>query len=108
MLPKWKPPAQSPVSVTEMVSSPEEGSVPWTTTLGSSRSGDDEALQALQKEAGEGAGENVTMIWSPPWARPGLPPPLTILRDDATGVTAAEGTDGELEPTALLAVTVKV
>ncbi len=64
--------------------------------------------QALHIAAGGGAGENVTMIWSPTWARPALAPPLTMLRDVAIGVTSGEGADGELGPTALVATTVKV
>jgi hypothetical protein len=108
MLPKWKAPLQSAVSVTEMVSSPYAGCVACTTTPGSVRSGDDVVLHPAQKELGDGAGENVTMIWSPCCARPALAPPFTIRSDDVKGVTAAEGADGELEPAALVAVTVKV
>src|SRR5580658_124949 len=107
MDPKWKPPVQSPESVTVMVSSPDDGMFPTTTTFESLRSGDDEALQALQKALADGAGENVTTIWSPFWGRPARPPPLVISKDDAIGVTAMEGLEGELVPTEFVAVTVK-
>jgi hypothetical protein len=82
--------------------------LPSTTTLESLRSGDDDALQALQKALTDGADENVTMIWSPIWGRPAWPPPFLICKDEAIGVTGTEGFEGELVPTEFVAVTVNV
>src|SRR5580658_7570 len=107
IVPKWKPPLQSAVSVTVRVSSPEDGSVPCTSTLASTRSGDDVGLQALHRALTAGAGENVTTISSPSWARPACVPPEKVIVA-ATGVAAAEGDDGGLDPTAFTATTVKV
>jgi len=106
-MPKWKPPPQSAVSVTVMVSSPEEGSVPVTTTLGPTRSGEDVALQVVQKAPGAGAGDRVT-ISDPPPGGARFPPPLTIWRDEAIGVNGGEGADAGPVPTALVALTVRV
>src|ERR1017187_4827845 len=107
MVPNWNPPVQSAVSVTVSVSCPDDGCVPSTTTLESARSGCDVSVQVPQSALGDGAGENVTMIWSPNWARPAVVPPLTMVNEGARGVTEGERPDGTPEPTALVPVTVK-
>src|SRR5579864_3140516 len=108
MLPKWKPPLQSAGSVTVATSSPDNGSLPCTTTPEPRRSGCDVVLQDAHRAVGDGGGENVTTIWSPISARPAATPPLTMTNDGTSGVTGGEGADGGPEPTALEAATVKV
>src|SRR5580704_12972713 len=109
MVPKRRPPVQSAPSATVTVSSPDTPSFPCTTTLGSTSSGAAEPLQALHRTLTDGTGENVTTIWSPSAARPVcLPAAFTKVNDAASGVTAADEGDGALDPTALMATTLKV